>query len=295
MKKILSLFLILVFVLSSCTHANEDPKENEPEKNKQVTYIIYGYASEGSSGTSESENEETVKFASMSERDFNFIDRTEVKNDKAPAKIEVNTGKKAFSMTLRKSYITSIYKCYNENLSHVGEINVYRTEDGMVLAEFRQQTKELVFFLNYDGKSYNGELTDEKAKELADDLFVSLYGENVFKKYTNFVIYQSNTNTSVHYKRYVHGYETDDDILIKFNKHGELYSLNANRMGTFEYAEETISKADIEKAVKVLTDTLGEKWTTFEPHLTIDSTGTYFVVMGASNGDYVEQFYININ
>ncbi len=295
MKKIISLFLILVFTLSSCAQANDNPKEKEPEKNKQVTYTIYGYASEGSARASESENEETVKFGSMSERDFDFIDKTEVTNDKAPTKVEVNTDKNTFSMTLRKSYITSIYKCYNENLSHVGEINVYRTEDGRAMAEFRQETKELVFFLNYDGKSYDGELTDEKAKELADDLFVSLYGEDIFKKYTDFVIFQSNTTTSVLYRRYVHGYETDDTISIKFNKQGELYSLNANRMGTFEGAEKIISKADIEKAVKVLSDTLGEKWTMFEPRLTIDSTGTYFVVVGASNGDYAEQFYININ
>ena len=68
MKKILSLFLILVFVLSSCTHANEDPKENEPEKNKQVTYIIYGYASEESSGTSESENDGLVRLMRTEEK-----------------------------------------------------------------------------------------------------------------------------------------------------------------------------------------------------------------------------------
>ena len=78
MKKILSLFLILVFALSSCTHTHEDPKEGT-ETPKEVTYTIYSYASEGSTESSESNNEETVKFGNISQKDFDFSDKTTVK------------------------------------------------------------------------------------------------------------------------------------------------------------------------------------------------------------------------
>lgn len=282
MKKLISLLLILVFISSACAQ-------------KQVSYIIYTESSLTEYDSLASDTKENVSFERLNERDFDFVTETEVTNSKAPSKKEVNIGQNNFSMALKKSYITAISECENEKLAYIGKIDRYETADRGVEAHFRQDTKELVFFLNYNLEKSADTLTDEEAKELADKLFISLYGEDKLREYTHTRISNDNTENSVTYFRYVHGYETNDTVSIKFNKHGELYSLNANRMGTFEDAEEVISKVDIEKAVKVLTDTIGDEWTPTHHFLTIDSTGNYFIAIGALNGDYAERFYININ
>ena len=56
---------------------------------------------------------------------------------------------------------------------------------------------------------------DEEAKELADKLFISLYGEDKLREYTHTRISNDNTENSVTYFRYVHGYDGEVPPCLK--------------------------------------------------------------------------------
>jgi hypothetical protein len=178
MKKIISILLIFLFIFVSCTEVNNiNDNETNDKPTQRFEYIIYSDSGEGLSeniGLNTENIEENVNFGYLYDLDFDFIDKTEVTNDKAPAKVEINTGKNTFSMILKRSYLTSLSESKNEKLAYLGKIDDYRTEDGRVEAHFRQDTKELTFFLNYDRERPVGTLSNEEAKEIADNLFISM-------------------------------------------------------------------------------------------------------------------------
>ena len=87
MKKITILFLIFLFIFVSCTESNNKKNEDINEL-KELLYTIYSSGSEGLNEISKDSGTDKITIGNVSERDFDFSDKTTVTNDKAPDKKE---------------------------------------------------------------------------------------------------------------------------------------------------------------------------------------------------------------
>ena len=94
---------------------------------------------------------------------------------------------------------------------------------------------------------------------------------------TNTTDNQRDKMYSVYYMRKAFGYETDDCIFVDFNFEGKLLLINAYGKGMMEFAEEDLTKEEIEGAIAAVTETFSDTWYIGNSTLTLDSEGDYYI------------------
>lgn len=303
MKKLIALTIILTILLCSCSTS------------KPVQYTIYTSsfddASSGGASMFNGKMPENITIGNLNEKDFSYVSRTETENSKAPLKKEFNIDGKTFELNFELSYTTAIANSELGKKHSVGKYDSYiaNLTDGSLDIKFAQSTETIVFFSLHGNARYieEGDFNKELSKNKADTLISSLYGTDALSKYTfaetTDIVSQTFNGFAVYYRRYIYGYPTSESIMIKFNRNGELISINAEKFGLFDSAKNDITETEIESAEKALRDSVNEDWTlSGTPELVIDSTGGYFLnVIGVyTSPDGAESrepcsFYININ
>ena len=311
MKKLISLLLILITILCSCSAPTEKKKDEE----KQVKYTVYseGDWSDNCVDTPLfKEGSEKVISYTLGASKFYFTD-TVIDNPKAPRQKSLTIDGKECSLKFTKSYSNGLSSSENTRLHSVGKFDRYdgyddTTGDFETTAEFNQKSGQLVFFMFYNNNvkcEVDPNFNADAAKNKADQLIKELYGEDTLKAYTHYKTFEPNYDEyhpeySVMYMRKIHGYETEETIMVRFKLDGSLYSINALSLGYFEGAEKEFTKEDVENAYKVLCDSLHDSWTNIsKPQLVIDTNGDYYICVcttrpGNDGESSLQQFYINI-
>ena len=287
MKKAVAIisFILILTTLVSCS--------------KKVEYTIYVDHSAGIDSSDSSSFKYPVK--SADEKVFSFAEKTEISK---PANAE-DTKKLTllgvtYNLDYRRTFKTAISA--SERLGDLGSINEYTRDD--FIAEFNSDGT-LIFFSDLGTDRRNeGDFTEDAATETADKLVKELYGDDIENQYERTKLSgsagASKKTYSFSYKRKVHGFDTIDTILIKFNMEGKLVCVNAKNMGTMETAEKDLKKSEIEKAIKAINDNYSGKWNVSDSYtLIVDSNGDYYIRGGVSrkneSGSIIAmQVYTNI-
>ncbi len=276
----------------------------DPQK---IEYTIY--CSSSTAMTTDLDNQEgndSLRFASASDQGlFVHLNSTRSQNSNAsPTKtftFENQSIELPYSHS--KTFITA--NSTKATLKARSVVDIY-SKDRTIMA-FRHQTGELIEYSEFDKsiRKASGEYTKEDAEELAIRLFTDLYGEKMLSEYelksVTEQIDESNSLLCVTYTRYLHGYPTEDELRVKFNRKGELVFLNADYMGYYQHLNKQISKKQIEYAENLLRETISSSWTVEEDVLlVIDANGTCYVRLLASCKDshgFVigQDFFINVS
>ncbi len=108
--------------------------------------------------------------------------------------------------------------------------------------------------------SSNDDITEEEAKIIADKTFKDLYGLDAFNEYK--LKHRSLDQESYHleYKKYVHGIESEDRVIISVYLKGEISGVNAYQKGKLTGIEQIISKDDIDNTLVALSESVVEGW-----------------------------------
>ena len=121
---------------------------------------------------------------------------------------------------------------------------------------YRQGTNELVwFYVTGDNAEWSqGDLTEDDAKDKADALISQLYTQNTVDQYNyETTTYDENSHCyDVRYARYVCGYKTEDQIVISFNRAGNVKSINALCMGYADILEAQVNEEKLSQAETAL-------------------------------------------
>jgi hypothetical protein len=196
-----------------------------------------------------------------------------------PNSINLKIGEKSYSLNCYSAVTTAIDN--SQKFKDLGTIVKYRNKEATV--EIIAATEEIALFLDYEvPRNIDGDFSVDEAKQAAEKLFAQLYGEGFSNDYE----YDKSATTNdesekthyLYYKRTVWGFETDDYIMIRYNFNGELISLNAYGKGIMEFAEEDLTKEDIEDAVAAVTETLSDTWYIGNSKITLDSEGDYYLM-----------------
>ncbi|MBQ8742684.1 MAG: hypothetical protein IJZ03_04890 [Clostridia bacterium] len=309
MKKLLALSLILVMILCSCSA----PEKKENSEENKVKYTVYGESAWSDDGKNEhlfKEGAEKIVSYTFGVNKFHFTD-TVTDSSNAPKQKTINIDGNDYELKLYDSYLNGgLSSSENTRLRSVGKFDRYRNTEGKfnTWAEFNHESGDLVFFMIHDDGVNNEadpSFNSDAAKSKADRLIKELYGENTLKAYTHYKTFEPNYDEyqpeySVMYMRKVHGYETSETIMVRFNPDGSLNAINALSLGYFEGVEKEFTKNDVENAYKVLCDSLHDSWTNIsKPELVIDTNGDYYICVytsrpGNDGESSLQQFYINI-
>lgn len=272
------------------------PSDVTEPSNEKKKYEIYMNFSAGEILDLNASANENVEFKSSSEKNFDLFS-SENKIEK-PANIsdsiDVKIGGKSFSFNYDSAYETALNNI--QKFESFGNNVVYETNDDKITLELSASTKELVFFSDWQTEyNVSGEFTAEEAKEAADELLCEIYGEIFLEEYECTKTYttdnQSDKRYSVYYMRKAFGYETDDCIFLDFNFEGELLFINAYRKGIMKFAEEDLTKEDIEGAIAAVTETFSDTWYIGNSEIILDSEGDYYLMtylVHADDGEITE-------
>ncbi|MBP3315075.1 MAG: hypothetical protein J6M03_04550 [Clostridia bacterium] len=279
--------LVSAVVVSTLLLNRED--ENQPDVPSDVTgpsnekkkYEMYMSFSAGENSDMNISANENVEFKPAEQKEFNLFS-SENKIDipeSVPNSINLKVGEKSYSLNCHSAVTTAIDK--SQKFKALGTIVKYRNEEATV--EITAATEEIALFLDYEvPRNIDGDFSVDEAKQAAEKLFAQLYGEGFSNDYE----YDKSATTNdesekthyLYYKRTVWGFETDDYIMIRYNFNGELISLNAYGKGIMEFAEEDLTKEDIEDAVAAVTETFSDTWYIGNSKITLDSEGDYYLM-----------------
>ena len=279
------------------TEVPNDPTEYD---DGIVNYVIYGDFRADSIPTFEGGDNYTLEAAPRGEKNFSISKRTTVeRTEGAPDEISVRLNGKDVVLKYMRTLSNELVS--NDKFAYLGICDEYRWGEETI--EFNPNTKEVQFYVNTGvDKSIDGDFTDEQAKQEAEKILVELYGENALEYYTFEMFMSSDTEDtktrSVLYVKKVFGYSSEDDVLIKFNRKGELISVNAKKRRTMEHAENDITQTQIEQAVAIMKKEY-PKWNMTIPQLLIDAEGDYYLNIHLSLIDDYGYFngwqaYINV-
>lgn len=274
----------------------EDDQPDVPSVPTKKTYEMYMNFSAGDElDLSISENEK-VELKPSSEKNFDLFS-TGNKIEK-PANIsdsiDINFGGKSYSLNCFSAYTTAIDNA--QKFKNFGTIAMYRSDDRKTMVEMIAETKEIALFLDLEvSRNIDGDFSADEAKQAAEMLFIQLYGEGFFNDYEYDGTTTSNEERekvySLCYKRTVWGFDTDDSVVIVYNFNGELVSFNAYGKGMMEFAEEDLTKEEIEGAIAAVTETFSDTWYIGNSTLTLDSEGDYYLMtylVHADEGEITE-------
>ena len=311
MKKLTTLLLTITLLFCACS-TNVSQSDNGTGDRQYTIYSDVTDSEAKSQKVYKSVISSNIKLDNASNKDFSINKKIETRIPDTTKERSITIANKSFDMKLIRSYKTSISTSSMGKTNSIGQYDYYRFEGengDNVEVEFTQETNRLTFFIVYGEKRTveSGNFTKELAKQEADSIIAELYGENSTSKYAYEETFENNSQSSkgfsVLYQRYLYGYKTDETILIKFNRSGDLISINAERIDTFNGADALFSKKDVQSAQNALLGTLHDSWTSIsEPELTVGSDGNYYLSVFTareSSSDNTEPstniFYININ
>ncbi|MBQ3490562.1 MAG: hypothetical protein IJA86_08225 [Clostridia bacterium] len=309
-KRIFLLCLCLAMFLSSCanqTHQDEgsspsesNPIGSQPPENNDVQYIIY---SEYGIPIKSNLPSDQIHIESADNKIFSFASRTKIeKPDNIENTRTLNIAGQSYDLDYDRTYRTALYS--SDKLKSYAEYIRFKSDH--VYADYRVKDGTLLFFLDSDiDKLASGNLTENKAKELAQTTITELYGKNILNDYVfDQVIFTNNqmyVQYSVIYRKYVHGMPTNDDISLSFNMQGKLIAVNSLLLGVYDDAEEHLTKEQIDNAFAYLKSALGDEYNIYSTILTVDSLGDYYLeasattLIGSPFGDPIPVgIYINI-
>ena len=298
MKKTLNILLALfMLALVGCAQNNTKSNNNEP-----ITYQIY-CSSPQSVITNESEtNSETTKtaFHSASDLQLYLSDSQKYTNPNASQFKEFSIGNETFRAELSNSFSPKTQSKFQEFESYDNYVN---TEGERISFSFRKDTDELVFFLAYDrnNESKSG-ISQQEAKEIATELFVKLYGNEMLAEYNHIIdaMNSSKTYYSFYFCKAINGIRTQDRVMISINFQGQLLSLNAKTLGILDEIKSDITEKHLSDAETALRSSISKSYEIKDRELFVDfNTGKcYLQVLAGFTKDNAfssDYFYINVN
>ena len=292
MKKTIVLLLCILFTCSfaACSKPN-------------VEYTVYSYSASAITDATIGANE--VSFKSIEEKNFMItLGNTTTRPDNTPEQQTFEIIGETYTLPYDYTTQTPMAEC--ETLKDYSLITTYQnvTDDYSVKCETSVSTGEILFFSKSgnDVRNVSGKLTEQEAIEIANYAISSLYGNEAQQAYVYQTIIPVTDNGrnfyAVGYCRYVWGYPTKEKITVCVNKRGEVVGVNALTLNLLSYAEEDVTKQEIDNAVSVLHEMFSEKWSFFDEALTIDSKGDYYFTAQISRTvdgmTEVEEVYINV-
>ena len=294
--------LVSTVVVSTLLLNRED--ENQPDVPSEVTgpsnekkkYEMYMSFSAGENSDMNISANENVEFKPAEQKNFslfstkNKIDRPENISDS----IDIKIGGNSFSLSYDSAYSTELNNV--QKFEALGNNIVYKGYDGEVTLEISASTKTPVLFSNHlTNKNADGNFDISEVQKAAETILSEMYEESFLDGYVydrtgvtndeNFKMY------TVYFKRNVWGFETDDLIMLRFNFKGELIVVNAKQKGIMEFAEEDLTKEDIEDAVAAVTETFSDTWYIGNSKITLDSEGDYYLMtyLVHADGDEISE------
>ena len=278
--------LVSAVVVSTLMLNRED--ENQPDVPSDVTepnnekkkYEMYVNVSAGESGDTNISANENVVFKPSDQKNFSLFsgeNKIDIPEN-IPNSINLKIGEKSYSLNCHSAVTTAIYN--SQKFKDLGTIVKYRNEKAT--AEIIAATEEIALFIDYEvSRNIDGDFSADEAKQAAEILFTQLYGEDFLDDYeydkTATTNNESEKTHYLYYKRTVWGFETDDYIMIRYNFNGELVAFNAYGKGMMEFAEEDLTKEDIEGAIAAVTETFSDTWYIGNSKITLDSEGDYYL------------------
>lgn len=280
MKKVFKIisYILLTTVLASCANNLENAKENN-SSTEPKNYVIYSNTADGESFKEEQDSIE-ITFKDAGTKVFTFSRKTKIsKPSDADDQQTLELNGKTYSLQYSRTYETELSS--SKNFKEYSKFNTY--ESDMIRVDTRVATNELLFFANLDQNDsiVTGDMTEDKAKIIADSTILSLYGESAQQEYTYETTVYTNSQLMVEYtvvyRKYVWGIPTNDAIQISVNMKGEVVAVNARSLGMFSLAESQIEKKAIEDAISTLQATFSENWTIGTTTLVLDAEGDYYI------------------
>lgn len=295
MKKLISLLLIVVLMVSTLSSCS-----------LFVDYTIYSSTvdSNDSSNSVAFEKADKIKFVSTLIGDY-------TEREDAPKEKKVKINGEEFSYNYYKTRKNECENSTVKNLKNNSQTDVYRDETGKKLININPSTGHLLMYsdLTEGLCEKGGDLTEDKAKKIAEDFIVSEYGKDITETYEFESATRINSSYPIEigyvviFRRNIHGYKTNDFLRLRINLQGEIYSVWAANMDVYASADIKVSKSQIERAEKKLLEALeteNRKVTSEEQFICIDANGkvyleasvAYFIDGEFSHGD---SCYINVN
>lgn len=278
--------LVSAVVVSTLLLNRED--ENQPDVPSDVTepnnekkkYEMYMSFSAGESLDTNISANENVVLKPADQKNFSLFsgeNKIDIPEN-IPNSINLKIGEKSYSLNCHSAVTTAIYN--SQKFKDLGTIVKYHNEEATV--EIIAATEEIALFLDYEvSENIDGDFSADEAKQAAEILFTQLYGEDFLDDYeydkTATTNDESEKTHYLYYKRTVWGFETDDYIMIRYNFNGELVAFNAYGKGMMEFAEEDLTKEDIEGAIAAVTETFSDTWYIGNSKITLDSEGDYYL------------------
>ena len=281
--------LVSAVVVSTLLLNRED--ENQPDVPSDVTepnnekkkYEMYINVSAGESGDTNISANENVVLKPADQKNFslfsskNKIDRPENISDS----IDIKIGGNSFSLSYDSAYSTELNNV--QKFEALGKNIVYEGHDGQVILEVSSSTNNPVLFSNrLIDKNAEGDFDISEVQKTAETILSEMYEESFLDGYVydrtgvtndeNFKMY------TVYFKRNVWGFETDDLIMIRFNFKGELIVVNAKQKGIMEFAEEDLTKEEIEGAIAAVNETFSDSWLIGNHKIVLDAEGDYYLM-----------------
>ena len=279
--------LVTAVVVSTLLLNRED--ENQPDVPSDVTepsnekkkYEMYMNFSAGESLDTNISANENVVLKPADQKNFSlFLSEKEIDiPENIPNSINLKIGEKSYSLNCHSAVTTAIDN--SQKFKDLGTIVKYRNKEATV--EIIAATEEIALFLDYEvSRNIDGDFSADEAKQAAEIFFTQLYGEDFFDDYEYDKTATNNDESEkthyLYYKRTVWGFETDDYIMIRYNFNGELVAFNAYGKGMMEFAEEDLTKEDIEGAIAAVTETFSDTWYIGNSKITLDSEGDYYLM-----------------
>ncbi len=302
-KNIIVLFIGFIVMLSSFSGCDRTVPENKIDiADTQEKYKIYIGSGLDSISDKRKENKENEKYSlEIDDVDsfklgFGNVDLTD--NDNAEKEISIVFNNRSYLLPYTQTHKNAVADCDNSDLSRHGIVNRYSNE--YIICDIRQDSGKISFFsdLSPDIALADGTMTDDEAIAAAAAFCNDYFTSEVMSDYTFEISSYTEGMVSkcytVMYRRYIHGYKTDETITIGVNLKGDIMSVNAMKMNSFDGANEFISAEAVSNAENAIESYLPGSILTVR-NLTVGSDGKYYLVASCSIDGEILDAYISIN
>ena len=175
-----------------------------------------------------------------------------------PAKLYYTIGGKELVCTFDTAYATKLANSKSASLQDLANVARYKIEgtgyDSAYIEIYCDTglVKETIL-LGAEEYAKQGNITEEAVKLLAERDLAILYGESFDSVYTLESVYYDTNNRDVYkynvsYRRYVHGFPTEETVCAYYDMKGELVHVVTTKLNTFDGVEDDIDAEAIATA-----------------------------------------------
>ncbi|MBQ7355755.1 MAG: hypothetical protein IJW62_09605 [Clostridia bacterium] len=307
MKKTFCMVLVFISLLGAgCSKADNSIQASAPETSTEYRiYFAGSYLSELQADAESSLNISNSVHALPENCDFSFSYTTAPDDLDVPLQKSFAIDGKTHQLTYTCTSVASFANSNNEALRHYGTVNAYKEEK--YVFEFFQESGELSFYGNYEAdRTVAGDFTKEEVMIASEAILAELFGNDCIEYYTvspnvSELVDDRYNVFIVTYTKYIEGYPTNDQIQLRYNKQGELLSVNAKTYGLMKSVIDRYGVTQLQSAEKFLTDYID----TIPYHdkdsvnLLINSDGKCYLEIYASckvGDNYrANSFYVNLD